>query len=61
MTNPSSLSSFPSPSVLLSYPPCILFALPYMYVKVTLCCVALLHNVHVENSSEQAFWPAQER
>jgi len=64
MTSHLSLGSSPSPSVLLSCLPCIVFAQAYMYVKVVyLCCGALLMmwHVYIAHSVPPAFWSAQER
>jgi hypothetical protein len=63
MTSHSSLRSSPSPSVPLSYPPCIVFALAYMYVKFTypLSWATVNDNVYIAYSAAQFFRPAPER
>ena len=62
MATHSSLGSSPRPSVPLSYPPWIVFALAYMYVKVTYpLSWGIVNNVYIVYSAGQSFRPAQER
>ena len=62
MTSYSSLAGSPSHSVLLSCPPCIVFALAYMYVTVTFPLLwGVVNDVYIGYSEEQLFRPAQER